>query len=200
MSSGNIVVVVIIVVIVAVAVGWLWYKGNKPVPPPPAGVESFNADYARLGNMYGQPLFEPGLLGRCAAGSFMYSDNPTLGAFCATVPPNVLDRVACNRAYIGRPLHLAYTSPSNACGSCAPSFAVPPPAPTIVQCPPSSNCTGVMQQFVPGASSSMMMMMPAAERCGAMAPSQSMMRPMFSSACAQPCGMSTCDQPCMRLS
>jgi hypothetical protein len=101
----------IILVVLLVIAGYVFFLYYSIIPRPPPG-ESFNADYARLGSMYGQPLFEPGLLRRCAEGSYMFTDNPTLGAFCASVPPEVLDRVACRRAYHGRPVHLAYTSPA----------------------------------------------------------------------------------------
>jgi hypothetical protein len=117
-------VIAIIVLVLLVIVGYVIYKFYSIVPGPgpgPGPGEGFNADYARLGTMYGQPLFEPGLLRRCAEGSYMFTDNPTLGAFCASVPADVLDRVACRRAYHGRPIHLAYTSPAYACGCGASS-------------------------------------------------------------------------------
>lgn len=73
--------------------------------------------YARLGSYgYSTPLFEPDILRRCASGSYTYTSNPDLTSFCSTVPPPVLDRVACARAYRGRPLRFEYTSP--AYGTC----------------------------------------------------------------------------------
>jgi len=76
------------------------------------------ASYATLGSYgYSQPLFEPDVLRRCASGSYMYSSNPELTSYCKTVPPAVLDRVACQRAYRGRPLHLEYTAPAYACSN-----------------------------------------------------------------------------------
>jgi len=103
-------VVIIIVLLVVIAAGALYcYYGRKENYPYPA-------DYATLGTMYAQRLFEPDIVKRCAEGSYMYSDNPQLGAFCSTVPPEVMSKVACSRAFVGRPYHMSYTVPSNVCG------------------------------------------------------------------------------------
>lgn len=113
--------VIILLVAVVGYVYWLIINVNPPPGPPPP--EGYNSDYATMGTLYSAPLFEPDVLRRCADGSYMYTDNPALGAFCDTVPKYVLDRVACNRAYTGRPLRMRYTVPANACGTanaCAP--------------------------------------------------------------------------------
>jgi hypothetical protein len=88
--------------------------------------------YATLGSYgYSSPLFEPDVLRRCASGSYMYTSNPDLMTFCSTVPPAVLDRVACQSAYRGRPLHLEYTAPAYGtacdkmtCGRAEPSLTL----------------------------------------------------------------------------
>lgn len=79
------------------------------------------APYATLGSYgYTDPLFEPDVLRRCASGSYMYTSNPQLTSFCSTVPPQVLDRVACTGAFRGRPLRLEYTAPAynSTCENC----------------------------------------------------------------------------------
>ncbi len=82
---------------------------------PKSAEEGYNADYATLGGIYDRPLFEPNVLQRCAEGSYMFTDNPMLTDFCSKLSPAVLDRVACKRAYHGRPFHQAYTVPAYAC-------------------------------------------------------------------------------------
>lgn len=72
-------------------------------------------NYATLDSMYKDNLFEPGILRRCAEGSYMYTDNPYLGEYCSKVPPHLLQNLACNSrcGYQGKPVRVAYTVPSN---------------------------------------------------------------------------------------
>lgn len=112
-----------IILILVLALGYTTYINslNAWSSTTPAQTEAFNQQYARFGDMYSAPLFEPGILRRCAEGSYMYTDDPALTDFCSTVPSSVLDKVACHRAYHGRPLHMSYTTPSQACG-CQPTL------------------------------------------------------------------------------
>jgi hypothetical protein len=119
----------LLVIILVVAVLFIILL-NSPMGEGYYGIGS-GAPYATLGSYgYTEPLFEPDVLRRCASGSYMYSSNPELTSFCSTVPPQVLDRVACAGAFRGRPLHLQYTAPAYgtcnklACGAMEPSLVL----------------------------------------------------------------------------
>jgi hypothetical protein len=108
-------IIVIIIVILIVAVMYNYR-------------EKYTSEYATLGSYgYSAPLFEPDILRRCAQGSYTYTSNPALTQFCNTVPPQVLDTVACKKIYHGRPIHLRYTSPAYAdsCSACSSSNSIP---------------------------------------------------------------------------
>lgn len=109
--------IIIALVLIVIAIGvTIWIRRTREFYYP----TGYQSDYTTFGQMYNKPLFEPDLLRRCAQGSYMYSDNPQLGAFCSSVPPSVLQAAACPRAYHGRPFHMSYTVPGDV--SCPPGY------------------------------------------------------------------------------
>ena len=115
MQKSTVIIIIVIIIAVVAVIGYYYkfysegyrtYYGSASAPNVPA-------HFATLGSYgYSDPLFEPDVLRRCASGAYMYTSNPALQSFCSTVPPQVLDRVACRPAFIGRPLHLEYTAPA----------------------------------------------------------------------------------------
>lgn len=123
----------IVILIVAIVVIAIIFINQQTIGEGYYGVYDRNLSgmpYATLGSYgYTSPLFEPDVLRRCASGSYTYTSNPDLTSFCSTVPPQVLDRVACVGAFRGRPLRLEYTAPAYgscndemSCGSTEPSL------------------------------------------------------------------------------
>lgn len=100
-------ITVIVLLVVAIVGAFMFYRQSESYAYP--------ASYATLDSIYSRPLFEPDVTKRCADGAYMYSSNPWLGAYCGSVPPELVASVGCGRAYSGRPVRLSYSPTSNVC-------------------------------------------------------------------------------------
>lgn len=66
--------------------------------------------YATLSSYGYEPIYEPGLIRKCASGPYMYSSNPFMKAYCGSIPQHIIKSVACSRS-----LPLRYTLPGSTC-------------------------------------------------------------------------------------
>lgn len=116
--ANNTVIFTLATVAVATAVLLMITRGVTTESYLPFGspYTGWTNSYARLGSYgYDQPLFEPDVLRRCADGRFMYTSNPQLTDFCASVPAPMLARVACAKGFDGKPLYMSYNAPAYGC-------------------------------------------------------------------------------------
>lgn len=128
-----ILVIIVILVILVVAMMVMMHSGEGYYGVYDRSGYFAGAPYATLGSYgYTSPLFEPDVLRRCASGSYMYTSNDDLTSFCSTVPPQVLDRVACAGAYRGRPLRLEYTAPAYGTAGACNEFSCGAMEPSLV--------------------------------------------------------------------